>query len=410
MPAAKQPALRRRLNLPLLILYGVGVTVGAGIYVLIGAVAGHAGIHAPVAFVLAAIVMGLTVLSYAEMCTRFPVAAGEAAYVRAAFGLRSLSRFTGGTMIASAIVASSTVALGASGYIAQFVEWPRPVTVGLVVIVLGLVSVWGVLESVLLASLFTVIEVGGLVAVTVAAAYADVPIMKSLLAVPELSASVWIGIGFAGLLAFFAFIGFEDLTNMAEEIPNPERTVPIAMLVTLIATTLLYVLIAAISVTAVPLRELSASEAPLALVFQKLVGANSITISAIAIVSTLNTIIAMMTMATRVVYGMARQGDVPAIFGRVHGATGTPVIATVAVVAIVLVLAWAVRIEWLAEFTSLSSLIVFALVNLAPLKLRLSEPGAKRRRGQIRVPLAIPALGLVSCLAMILSAILQRLS
>jgi amino acid transporter len=409
MPAAKRPALRRRLNLPLLILYGVGVTVGAGIYVLIGTVANHAGIHAPIAFVLAAIVMGLTVLSYAEMCTRFPVAAGEAAYVRAAFDRRALSRFTGGMMIASAIVASSTVALGASGYIAQFVDWPRPVTLALVVIVLGLVSVWGVLESVLLASLFTLIEVGGLVAVAVAAAYAGVPVSQSLLAIPPLSATLWIGIGFAGLLAFFAFIGFEDLTNMAEEIPNPERNVPIAMIATLIATTMLYVLIAAISVTAVPLSELSASEAPLALVFQKLVGFNSFTISAIAIVSTLNTIIAMMTMATRVVYGMARQGDVPSVFGRVHGTTGTPVIATVAVVVTVLVLAWSIRLEWLAEFTSLSSLIVFALVNLALLKLRLSGRDMRRRRGQIRVPLLFPVLGLVSCLAMILSAILQRL-
>lgn len=83
--------LRRRLSLPLLVLYGVGVTIGAGIYVLIGSVAGHAGMHAPLAFVLAAIVMGLTVGSYAELCTRYPVAAGEAAYVKAAFRHRALS-------------------------------------------------------------------------------------------------------------------------------------------------------------------------------------------------------------------------------------------------------------------------------------------------------------------------------
>src|SRR6185369_10509502 len=122
---ARQPAsLRRRLNLALLTLYGIGVTIGAGIYVLIGPVAGHAGVHAPLAFVLAAIVMGLTVCSYAELCTYFPVAAGEAAYVKAAFGDRWLSTITGLLMIATAIVASAAVALGSVGYIAEFIDLP----------------------------------------------------------------------------------------------------------------------------------------------------------------------------------------------------------------------------------------------------------------------------------------------
>ena len=117
-------SLSRRLNLPLLILYGVGVTIGAGIYVLIGAVAGHAGVHAPLSFVIAAVVMGLTVGSYAELCTRYPVAAGEAAYVRAAFHQRSLSTATGVIMIASGVIAAAAVALGATGYIAQFIDTP----------------------------------------------------------------------------------------------------------------------------------------------------------------------------------------------------------------------------------------------------------------------------------------------
>lgn len=407
--SAPKPALRRRLGLPLLILYGTGVTVGAGIYVLIGAVASHAGIHAPLAFVLAALVMALTVGSYAELCTRFPVAAGEAAYLKAAFNLRSLSTFTGLAMVGSGVVAAATVAIGATGYIAQFIDWPRPLTLAIVVIALGLVSAWGILESVLLASIFTLIEVSGLAAIVVAAAYAGVPVADSLFAVPAFNYAVWTGIGFAGLLAFFAFIGFEDLTNMVEEAHAPERDVPIAMAATLVFTTLLYVLIASIAVTAVPLRELETSESPLSLVFQKLAGFNSMTISAIAIVATLNTIIAMMTMATRVVYGMANLGDLPKAFGRVHGATGTPIIATIFVTAVVLALAWSVRIEWLAEFTSLVTLIVFALVNMALLKLRLSRQPAKSRPGGLRVPLIVPALGLLSCLAMVLSALLDRL-
>ena len=107
-----QTSLRRRLTLPLLVLYGVGVTIGAGIYVLIGAMAGHAGTRAPLAFVLAGVVMGLTAASYAELCTRFPVSAGEAAYVKAAFRSRSLSTMTGLLTIVIGVISSAAVAIG----------------------------------------------------------------------------------------------------------------------------------------------------------------------------------------------------------------------------------------------------------------------------------------------------------
>src|SRR5665647_3094649 len=142
-PAVALPAaLRRRLNLPLLVLYGVGITIGAGIYVLIGAVAGHAGQYAPWSFVLAALAMAFTVGSYAELATRFPVSAGEAAYVRAAFNSRLASQITGLLTIVIGVVASATVALGAAGYIGQFVDWPQGAIVIVVVTALALVASW----------------------------------------------------------------------------------------------------------------------------------------------------------------------------------------------------------------------------------------------------------------------------
>jgi len=165
--------LRRRLGLPLLVLYGTGVTVGAGIYVLVGSVAGHAGRHAPLAFVIAAVVMALTVASYAELCTRFPVAAGDAAYVKGAFGSRLLSTLTGLAVIGTGVIASATVTLGAAGYIAEFTDLPRPLVVSVIVVALGLVSAWGILESVVLASVSTLIELAGLLAIIVAAAQAE---------------------------------------------------------------------------------------------------------------------------------------------------------------------------------------------------------------------------------------------
>ena len=399
-PAAAPPAaLRRSLSLPLLVLYGVGITIGAGIYVLIGAVAGHAGRYAPWSFVLAALAMAFTVGSYAELATRFPVSAGEAAYVRAAFNSRLASRLTGLLTIVIGIVSSATVALGAAGYIGEFIGLPQGIVVAVVVAALGVVAAWGILESVLLASLFTLIEAGGLIVIIAAALYTGLPFSGVLLTPPPFDAQVLSGIGFASLLAFFAFIGFEDLANVVEEAKAPRRDIPRAMAWTLIISTVLYVAVAAIAVAAVPRAELATSAAPLSLVFRTIAGIDPATISVIAIVATLNTILAQMTMAARVVYGMARQGDLPRAAGQVHARTATPILATALIAAATIALALAVPLVRLAEGTSLATLVVFALVNLSLLRLRhrrVLSPAP-----HVRVPVFVPAIGLATCLAMI---------
>lgn len=402
LPSQPAAALQRRLSLPLLVLYGIGITIGAGIYVLIGAVAGHAGSYAPWSFVLAAVVMAFTVGSYAELTTRFPVSAGEAAYVRAAFRSRAASTLTGLLTIVIGIVSSAAVALGAAGYIAQFTDLPPSAVVALLLAVLGAVAAWGILESVLLASLFTLIEAGGLLVIIIAGLQAQVP-LASALAVPPLDIGTLSGIGYASLLAFFAFIGFEDLANVVEEAKVPHRDIPRAMVLTLVISTVLYVAVAAIAVAAVPVAELAASPAPLSLVFRTLAGVSPATISVIAIVATLNTILAQMTMAARVVYGLARQGDLPGFAGRVHPKTATPLIATALIVAATLALALLVPFERLAEGTSLATLVVFALVNLALLRLRHRK--IHTDGPHIRVLLWVPAAGFVSCLAMMAAAV-----
>jgi APA family basic amino acid/polyamine antiporter len=390
--------LQRRLGLTLLVLYGTGITVGAGIYVLIGAVAGHAGIYAPWSFVLAAAVMALTVASYAELSTRYPVSAGEAAYVRAAFQSRALSTVIGLLTVVTGVVSSAAVTLGSAGYIQQFIDLPQGLIVVIVVAVLGGVAAWGILESVVLASLFTVIEVGGLVIVIVAGIHAGLPIAATIARVPPLDALVLSGIGFGSLLAFFAFIGFEDLANVVEEAKVPNRDIPRAMVLTLCISTILYVLVAAVAVSAGPIERLSSSSAPLSLVFREVAGVSPATISAIAIVATLNTILAQMTMAARVVYGLARGGELPAIFSRVHARTGTPLVATACTAASVVPLALLVPITPLAEGTSLATLAVFALVNLALLRLRYR--GVASNISHVAVPIWVPAAGLVTCVAM----------
>ena len=405
-PPIEMPvALKRRLGLPLLVLYGVGITIGAGIYVLIGAVAAHAGLYTPWSFVLAAVVMAFTVASYTELSTRIPVSSGEAAYVRAAFQSRLLSTLTGLLTVAIGVVSSSAVTLGSAGYIQQFVDSPQLPIVVAIVVVLGAVAAWGILESVLLASVFTLIEVGGLLAIIVAAIYGDVPFLSALAQPPPVNSGMLSGIAFASLLAFFAFIGFEDLANVVEEVKVPHRDLPRAMVLTLIISTALYVSVAAVAITIVPPETLASSSAPLSLVFRAVAGVSPVTISAIAVVATLNTILAQMTMAARVIYGMARQGDLPRIAGHVHSRTATPIFATALIAALVIALAATVSLERLAESTSLATLVVFALVNLSLLRLRYRR--VRSPAPHVLVPIWVPAAGLVTCMAMVASALLK---
>ncbi|MGK7062739.1 APC family permease [Bradyrhizobium sp. 1050_B9_N1_2] len=400
VPAA---ALRRRLGLPLLVLYGTGVTVGAGIYVLIGAVAGHAGAYSAWAFALASAVMALTAASYAELATRYPVSAGEAAYVRAAFNSRILSRAVGSLRLAIGIISAAAVTLGGAGYISQLIALPSPLLAVAIVAALGVVAAWGILESVILAGFLTLIETGGLVWIIASAAHSGISFSPALFTPPPLDSGTLTGITFASLLAFFAFVGFEDLANIVEEAKSPQRNIPWAMALTLLITTVLYVLIAAISVSAVPPSVLATSPAPLSLVFGAVAGISPTTFSVIAIVSTLNTILAQMTMTARVVYGMAQQGDLPTIAGRVHSRTGTPLIATGLVMLAVAALALAFPLEPLAECTSVATLTLFACVNLSLLRIRSrrTQPDA----GIVHVPLWIPLLGLVTCVLMISTAL-----
>ena len=404
--AAVRPAqLKRRLGLPLLVLYGTGITIGAGIYVLIGAVAGHAGEYAPWSFLLAAAVMGFTVASYIELSTRYPVSAGEAAYVRAAFQSRLLSTAVGLLTVVIAVVSSAAVALGSAGYIQQFVDLPRSLIVIIVVVALGAVAAWGILESVIVASLFTLIEAGGLLAIIAVAVHTDVPIVAALVNVPPFEFDALSGIGFGSLLAFFAFIGFEDLANVVEEAREPRRNIPRAMALTLLISTALYVLVAAVAVSAVSIASLSSSPAPLSLVFRQIAGVSPATISAIAIVATLNTILAQMTMAARVIYGLARDGDLPMVLARVNPRTGTPLLATALIVATIIPLALLVSFAWLAEGTSLATLGVFALVNLALLRLRFR--GVKSDVPHVSVPIWVPVIGVATCIAMIASSMFR---
>ena len=239
---AGQSGLRRALSLPLVTLYGLGVTIGAGIYVLIGATAGRAGIHAPFAFFIAALVMAPTAATFAELTSRMPVSAGEAAYVRHAFGTRALALLVGLLVVTAGVVSASAVAIGAAGYIGVFVDLPPNIVIAGVILTMGLAAAWGIVESVSVAAILTLIEIAGLVLIIGAGLIHDPSLVARTMEVVPLTADpeIWAGIFAAGLLAFFAFIGFEDMVNIAEEAKDPLKTLPLAILLTLVVSTLLY--------------------------------------------------------------------------------------------------------------------------------------------------------------------------
>lgn len=390
-----EPKLKRSLNLPLLVLYGLGTTIGAGIYVLVGAAAGRAGIFAPVAFLAAAIALAPTAASYAELAGRFPVSAGEAAYVNAGFKSRYISIFTGLLVIISGVVASATIAIGCAGYLRTLVDIPLPVAVTGIIFLMGLVAAWGILESVLLAALFTIIEAGGLL-VLIAAGFFwgdDITLRLPDVIPPIGDGAIWLGIANAGLLAVFAFIGFEDMVNVAEETKKPRVTMPWAIFLTLSITTVLYTLVTFVAITAVAPADLAQSEAPLSMVFLQITGLSPVAISAIAVFATLNTILVQFIMASRVIYGMAGQGNMPALFARVNLRTHTPLLATAAVVAVTLMLALALPLERLAELTSIFVLFIWVLANLALIVMKLRRD--QTPEGGFIVPFWVPVAGML---------------
>jgi len=395
------PVLRRSLSLPLVVLYGLGVTIGAGIYVLLGATAGRAGIYAPVSFVLASIVVAFSAASFAELSARFPVSAGEAAYVRAGFRSGALSLVVGFLVILSGVVSSAAITVGSTGYLREFVELGDAALVSIIVLTIGAIAAWGIMESVIFASLFTIIEAGALLAIVTVGIGNNPDLVFALPRVipPIADLGAWAAISGAGLLAFFAFIGFEDIVNLAEEVKRPEHTLPRAIFLTLGLTTLIYFLVTSVAVLSVPIDELAASRAPLSFVFGHITGTSPVAITSIAIVATLNGVIIQIIMASRVLYGLGKQGSVPAIFARIHPLTRTPLIATGTITAVVLTLALVFPLEGLAEWTSRIVLVTFALVNMALLLLKRRASTAPE--GSFTVQAWVPFAGVLTCLALL---------
>lgn len=396
--------LNRALNLPMVALYGLGVTVGAGIYVLIGETAALAGPFAPLAFILAALIVGFTAFSYAELSTRLPVSAGAAAYVAAGLRRVWLAQIVGLAVAVSGIVSASAVAIGAGGYLAELVDARADVMAAVVVISMGLLAWWGITQSVATAAAITVIEIGGLAGVILWAAMVAEPAgISAAEMIPTLRGPHWVGIGAASVLAFFAFVGFEDIVNIAEESRDPRHVLPRAIAITLIVTTVVYIAVVAAVLMVVPLDDLARSDAPLSLVFATAPPWVRAAFSSVAVVATINGVLIQIIMASRVLYGMADRRQLPAGLAYVSPRTQTPSVATAVVVTAILLLSQLVPIERLAGYTSQIVLAVFVFVNLSLIAVKRTETVGG---DHFSVPVTIPILGMLTSLALLVVSVI----
>lgn len=395
--------LKRSLSLPLVTLYGLGNILGAGIYVLVGKVAGTAGYGTTLSFLIAMFVAGLTAFSYMELAGRFPVSASVSVYLHKAFGKRWLSVLIGLAMVAGGIASAAALAQGFSGYLNIFVAVPTLVaSIGLLVL-LGLLAAKGIGESAVVAAIFTVVEILGLALVVWAGrgALSQVSPGDFTRIDPTLGIS---GVIAGSFLAFYAFIGFEDMVNVAEEVKNPRRTMPLAILFSLIMSTVLYLLVVIVSISIVSPAELASSSAPLSLVYEKSGASHVAILSIIGITAAINGVVVQIIMGSRILYGLAKQGWLSKKLAKVNKVTKTPLLATAVIVGLMIVATALLPLVSLAKVTSLLVLSIFTLVNAALFTIKRRQ---KHHDGYITVPILVPILGVISSSGLIFYQLLN---
>jgi basic amino acid/polyamine antiporter, APA family len=392
-PDVHGSGLRRVLTFWPLVFYGLGVIVGAGIYVAIGAVIGRAGAAAPVSFLVAGVVAAMTGLCYAELGSRFPEASGGVAYVRRGFNSDRLAQFTGVAIALATAIAAASIARGAVHYLSVLLPFPAPVLTAALVIAFTGIATLGVRETVGIAAAIGAIEIAGLVAVT-AAGFARAPEFH-LAGILPTDLAGWQGTLAGAFIAFFAFIGFETLANLAEEVKNPVRTVPLAILGAVGASVILYVAVASAAVLA----DSTAGQSLLGL-FE---GMGASVFAAVGSIAVANGVLVQIVMLARLFYGMASRGLLPGTLARVETRTGTPALATLLAGAIVLAAALLVPFEQLLVLANAVTLGVFALVDLALWRVHRRDAAVA---GSFTAPRWVPPLGALLAIVLMLAELL----
>ena len=388
---APEPALRRRLGLFAVSMSGVGIILGAGIYVLVGAAAGDAGNGVWLAFAIGAAVAAPTGLAFAELAAMFPEAGASAVYSREALGVR-LGFLTGWFDLAVSTVGAAAVAIGFGGYFDDLLTGGVvPIAIA-VLITSGIITYIGVRETVTVAVIFTALEATGLLIVIAVGIphLGDVPLFQIQ--------GNWLGVLGAASLVYFAYQGFEEIATLSEETINPTRNIPRAIVVAVIVTTTLYILVAMAAVSSLPWQQLADSEAPLADAVRAVSNHRlADVISTIALFATFNTVLLLIATGARLAYGMAHRRLLPVALSRVSASRGTPWLATLVITTLAIALASTGDISFVAQVTNFAVFGLFALVNASVIALRLRRPHTPR---PFHIPWNIKGVPLVAVLGL----------
>jgi len=369
-----KPALKRVVGTWMLTLYGIGNIVGAGVYVLVGKIAEPAGYLAVIAFLVAALVAFCAALSYAELASRFPVSAGVAVYLHEAFKAKRLSTVVGLMLVGAGIVSSATLLKGFAGYFYQLTGVDPWVSIPVTAVLLMAVMLKGIKESVGVAALLTIIEVGGLLFLVGSILLAEPGAVTHFTGgfsegLASFDAVAFAGVISAAFIAFYAFVGFEDMVNIAEEVKKPQTAFPRAILISIATVTVLYLAVTIVVLGVLAPHQLGSSTAPLADAFRAATGNEATLIIIISLLATLNGVLVNIIMGSRFLYGMARRGWIAEWFSKVSArhipARGTILVGTLAFVAAMLL-----PIERLAQTTSLLLLFVFLAANVSLIVVR----------------------------------------
>ena len=398
----KRPELHRSIGPVQLALYGLGSMLGAGIYGLIGQAAGQVGNAVWLAFVVALVAALLTALSYASLGSRYPRAAGAAYVTERAFGLPLLSFVVGLALVCSGLTSVATQSrVFAANLAVLFNLESIPLwwlALGFLLVLAGIVF-RGIRESMWVNVLCTLVEATGLIlVVAVGLSYWG---SVDLLEMPPAAVDQgeWLILMQGAVLTFFAFIGFEDTLNVAEECRDPQRTIPLGLVLGMSMAAVLYIAIAVTAVSVVPWAELAVAPGPITEVVRRAAPLiPPIVFTGITLFAVANTALVNYVTASRLIYGMAHQGLLPLRLGEVHEERRTPHFAILALFLVAMPLALFGTIAELAAATVLLLLLVFAVVNAALFVLK-RRPGEKH--GYFEIPLAVPALGALVCLVLV---------
>jgi amino acid transporter len=411
LPAAgageRESKLSPTLTKKMLLLFIIGDILGGGIYARTGEVAGEVGGAIWAGFALAGVVAAFTAASYAELVSKYPQAAGAALYVHKAFKAPLLTFVVAFAVMCSGVSSAAALATAFGGdYLSEFVELPT-ILVGLAVVLgVSLINFRGIKESASFNLGCTLIELGGLfLVVVIGAAFlfdGGGDPGRALEFKADATPALLIVAGAS--IAFYALIGFEDAVNVAEETKDSTRTFPKTLFLGLGVAGSVYLLVTVIAGMAVPAGTLAKSDGPLLeIVTQGPLSVNSKLFSAIALFALINGCLLNLVMASRLMYGMANEGVVPGILGRVHEGRRTPWVAIVFTAAIAAVLVTLGDLETLADTTVLLLLLVFIGVNVALLVLR-REPVDHQH---FRAWTVLPWLGAVTCAGLIVQSVVD---